>query len=111
MENSENEEFEMITIMCEDIGFLINHVSLVTQGKEEFIDNATNILSEMMEFYQVPHIFEHGKLSGKDGLYIIHQNRVLFLTINETNDEINIILNQQLKNNKYVTIKPIRQIE
>lgn len=111
MEESENEEFEMIQIMCEDIEFLINHVSLVTQGKEEFIDNATNILSEMMEFYHVPHIFEHGKLSGKDGLYIIHESNVLFLTINEQNDEINIILNQQQKNDKYVTIRTIRQID
>ena len=111
MEDSESEEFEMITIMCEDIEFLINHVSLVTQGREEFIDNATNILSEMMEFYQVSHIFEHGKLSGKDGLYIIHQNNVLFLTMNETDNEINIILNQQPKNDKYVTIRIVRQIE
>lgn len=111
MEDSENEEFEMIQIMCEDIEFLINHVSLVTQGREEFIDNATNILSEMMEFYRVPHIFEHGKLSGKDGLYIIHQDNVLFLTMKEPNEDITISVNKTPKNDNYVTIKTIRQIE
>jgi len=49
MDEEEPSDIEMIQILCEQIEFLINNVSQVTMGKEEYAENATKILSEMME--------------------------------------------------------------